>query len=251
MASKDVSVCTCIVRLDNKDLSQMVAFKVKTTAVKRYMVRPNLGIVMPGKCVEVAVLLNYDQARADGVDLTTAHDRFQVLFVGMKNAAEEEMFDVWTSTPEEGFGKATVKCKFVPPNLVKTVVPTVPPGSPEPGLEQAKQVFKQEMASSKTKQELKALRAERDAAVALVKEKEAENARLLEEVACFRRTPKGFSSRVQSALFFAVIYVAVLVSFFLCIYKVFDYDPLSSIAHDYSLSVLEQKLKRYLLASLK
>jgi hypothetical protein len=219
------------------------------------MVRPNVGILMPGKTVEVAVLLNYDKTRAEGVDLAATHDRFQVLSVGMRNAAEEEMVEVWTRTPEERLGKATVKCKFVAPNLVKTVVPAVP-GTPEMGLEQAKYAFKQEMASSKAKQELKAelkaLRAERDAAVAAAKEKESENSRLLGEIAKWRKpVSKGLLARAQSALFFVLVYVAVLAVFFATIYKAFDYDPFYSISRELSLSVLEQKLKRYLLTTLK
>lgn len=258
VASKDVSVCTCILRLDNKDPSQTVAFKVKTTAVKRYVVRPNVGILLPGQSVEVAVLLNYDRARAEGVDLATAHDRFQVLSVGMNTAVPDEMFDVWTSTPPEKFCKTMVKCKFVAPNLVKTVTPVAPSeaGSAEPGLEQAKQVFKQEMASSKAKQEVKALRAERDAAMALAKTREEQLAKLEAEVALLRRgggsaAPRGVRDRVLSALVFALIYVVVLVGFFVCIYKVFDYDPFYSISRELSLTVLEQKLKRYLLSTLK
>jgi hypothetical protein len=232
-----------------------VWLQVKTTAVNRYMVRPNVGILMPGKTVEVAVLLNYDKTRAEGVDLAATHDRFQVLSVGMKNAAEEERVEVWTRTPEERLGKTTVKCKFVAPNLVKTVIPAVP-GTPEPGLEQAKYAFKQEMASSKVKQELKAelkaLRAERDAAVAAAKEKEVENTRLLGELAKWRNpAPKGLWARARSALFFVLVYVAVLAVFFVTIYKAFDYDPFYSISRELSLSVVEQKLKRYLLTTLK
>ena len=34
-----------------------IAFKVKTTAPKRYCVRPNNGIIAPGKSVNVAVML--------------------------------------------------------------------------------------------------------------------------------------------------------------------------------------------------
>lgn len=34
-----------------------IAFKVKTTAPKRYCVRPNNGILLPGKSINVAVML--------------------------------------------------------------------------------------------------------------------------------------------------------------------------------------------------
>jgi hypothetical protein len=62
---------------------------------------------------------------------------------------------------------------------------------------------------------------------------------------------KGLLARAQSALFFVLVYVAVLAVFFATIYKAFDYDPFYSISRELSLSVLEQKLKRYLLTTLK
>ncbi len=262
VASKDVSVCTCNLRLENKDATQLIAFKVKTTAVKRYVVRPNLGILLPGKSVTVAVLLNYDRARADGVDLATVHDRFQVLSVTVDASASEQLLDLWAKTPEDRIAKAMVKCKFVAPNLVKTVSPVPSAGpdspaprgvmlaSPEPDLEQAKHIFKQEMANSKAKQEAKALKAERDVLLEQLRDREAALSRALEQLASKEAAGKGVG-RLRSIIFFVAIYVFAMMLFFVVVFKTLDYDPFYSISSNYSLTMLERRLKTYLLASLK
>lgn len=46
-----------------------IAFKVKTTAPKRYCVRPNNGIIVPGKTVSVAVML---QPLGEGANASAA-----------------------------------------------------------------------------------------------------------------------------------------------------------------------------------
>lgn len=46
-----------------------IAFKVKTTAPKRYCVRPNNGIIVPGKSVSVAVML---QPLGEGANASAA-----------------------------------------------------------------------------------------------------------------------------------------------------------------------------------
>ncbi|PAA62119.1 hypothetical protein BOX15_Mlig013792g2 [Macrostomum lignano] len=50
-------VVTTTLRLSNPIADQPVAFKVKTTAPKRYCVRPNSGLIQAGGEVEVAVML--------------------------------------------------------------------------------------------------------------------------------------------------------------------------------------------------
>uniref|UniRef100_A0A1I8I184 MSP domain-containing protein n=1 Tax=Macrostomum lignano TaxID=282301 RepID=A0A1I8I184_9PLAT len=50
-------VVTTTLRLSNPVADQPVAFKVKTTAPKRYCVRPNSGLIQAGGEVEVAVML--------------------------------------------------------------------------------------------------------------------------------------------------------------------------------------------------
>jgi hypothetical protein len=265
VATNDVSVCTSILRLENKDATQLVAFKVKTTAVKRYVVRPNIGILLPGKSVEVAVLVNYDRARQEKVDLSTVHDRFQVLSVVVDVGATDQLLELWSKTPEEAICKTMVKCKFVAPNLVKTIAPVANAnspstphgqalGSPEPDLEQAKSIFKQEMANTKAKQEAKTLRAERDAAQAALKERDGELQKLREEVTALRkgggggvvgaeRNNRGLLGKGLSALFYILVYLVLMAVFFVVCYKVFGYDPIGTLWKEYSLKMLERRLK--------
>ncbi len=264
-------MCTSTLRLENRDASQLVAFKIKTTAVKRYVVRPNVGILLPGKFVEVAVLLNYDRARLEGVDLATVHDRFQVLSVAVDVASAEQLAELWARTPDEALAKTMVKCKFVDPELVKTISPVVSspgtpqlqPGllsSPEPDMMQAKSIFKQEMANSKAKQEAKTMRAERDAALASLKEKEEELQKTRAELEKLRKegvggggggenssgvvkVKKGMFGKVAEALWFLMLYVLVVAVFFVVCYKVFDYDPIRTFSEEYSMRTFERRIK--------
>lgn len=75
---------------------------------------------MQGKTQEVSVLLNYEQARLEGVDLATVRDRFQVVAVGIENPTREGLTELWTNAGPSCVSKITLKCKFVSPSLVKT-----------------------------------------------------------------------------------------------------------------------------------
>jgi len=55
--------------------SKCVAFKVKTTAPKRYCVRPNTGVVLPGTCIEIQVVLN---ALKENSSEPKTKDKFQI-----------------------------------------------------------------------------------------------------------------------------------------------------------------------------
>ncbi|KAL5571576.1 hypothetical protein UlMin_021173 [Ulmus minor] len=48
--------CSCSVQLTNKT-DKHVAFKVKTTSPKRYCVKPNVGIILPGSTCNVTVTM--------------------------------------------------------------------------------------------------------------------------------------------------------------------------------------------------
>ena len=85
---------------------------MQTNALDRYVVRPPLGVVDPGKMVEVHVMLNFVQAHKDGVDLAAVRDRFQVLAVAIEDATEEILAEVWSIAPEVAITKTVVKSKF-------------------------------------------------------------------------------------------------------------------------------------------
>ena len=51
------SVSTASLMLKNSNASSYVAFKIKTTAPKRYCVRPNSGLLAPDDIMDVKVML--------------------------------------------------------------------------------------------------------------------------------------------------------------------------------------------------
>ncbi|KNA22233.1 hypothetical protein SOVF_035920 [Spinacia oleracea] len=65
---------SCSMRLTNKT-SQYVAFKVKTTNPKKYCVRPNTGVVLPGATCDVTVTMQ--SQKETPLDMQ-CRDKFQV-----------------------------------------------------------------------------------------------------------------------------------------------------------------------------
>jgi hypothetical protein len=55
--STTYQTCNSVLKLTNTSASY-VAFKVKTTAPKQYMVRPSTGVVSPGETAEVQIILH-------------------------------------------------------------------------------------------------------------------------------------------------------------------------------------------------
>lgn len=230
-----------------------------------YVVRSHLGIILPGRQVEVSVLLNYEKARKEGVDLSTVRDRFQVLGIPVENpSSPEELVKLWQNTPKEKVFETIVKCKFVPPSMVRTIdaseksakmggvnnggnamnSPQTPAlmFSPQPDMEQAKTVFKSEMAVSKLKKEVKALKEDKEALELQIVEKDDRIDTLTKEVAELRRKKGDGGGRgIGSAFLYVLLYLVVLVLFFVVSYKAFGYDPLVSIYPEYSMKNLERQ----------
>ena len=239
-----------------------MAFKIKTTAVKRYVVRPNLGFLLPGKTLEVAVLLNYDRVRAEGVDLATLHDRFQILAIPVDdNEQAPALLELWQRTPEERISKTMVKCKFVSPNLVKTVTPHrtlegsetgAMLSSPEPDLEQAKQTFKNEMAVSKAKKEAKLAREERDALAVRLGERDLRIAQLEKQLGQERgvgavagdvtrplqKNQPSILAKWSRRLLYFLLYLVLLILATVAAWKVLQIDVLQRMNPDWSVARL-------------
>lgn len=68
-----------------------VAFKVKTTKPRRYIVRPNQGILGPGERKEVAILMSAErqaEARKEQEQAgVCSSDKFQVVYLALNEAA--------------------------------------------------------------------------------------------------------------------------------------------------------------------
>nr|CAD1831144.1 unnamed protein product [Ananas comosus var. bracteatus] len=105
---------SCSMQLTNKT-DQYVAFKVKTTNPKKYCVRPNTGVVLPGSTCDVTVTM---QAQKEAPPDMQCKDKFLIQSVVAENGATPQ--DI---TPEV-FNKETSKvideCKlrviYVPGN---------------------------------------------------------------------------------------------------------------------------------------
>jgi len=91
--------------------SKCVAFKVKTTAPKRYCVRPNTGVVLPGTCIEIQVVLN---ALKENSSEPKTKDKFQIqtLILDSEPCATVDVKELWSQANEQNIGKHKLKCHF-------------------------------------------------------------------------------------------------------------------------------------------
>ncbi|XP_037077530.1 vesicle-associated membrane protein-associated protein B-like [Pollicipes pollicipes] len=86
-----------------------ITFKIKTTAPKRYCVRPNQGIVEPGATVNIAVMLqpfDYDPAEKN-------KHKFMVQTMFLPEGEEVELETLWkTASPEQIMTSNKMRCVF-------------------------------------------------------------------------------------------------------------------------------------------
>jgi len=102
-------VITNILKLTNPN-EKSVAFKVKTTAPKRYCVRPNTGLIHPKETVEVQILLNPSK---DKPTTLSAKDKFQVQSFFLKDdQISLDLKELWTNISPEEISKQKLKCSF-------------------------------------------------------------------------------------------------------------------------------------------
>lgn len=115
-------VITNILKLQNTT-NNFVAYKVKTTAPKRYCVRPNLGLISPGDTVEVQVLLNYIKDPPTNLE---CKDRFQVQSIVLDDASKQKvnLKDLFVNTAQERIIKQRLKCRFAPVSKPKATIET-------------------------------------------------------------------------------------------------------------------------------
>eukprot|EP01114_Cavostelium_apophysatum_P012859 TRINITY_DN2982_c0_g1_i1.p1 TRINITY_DN2982_c0_g1~~TRINITY_DN2982_c0_g1_i1.p1 ORF type:complete len:305 (-),score=43.39 TRINITY_DN2982_c0_g1_i1:25-909(-) len=119
------------IKLSNPSESQPIAFKVKTTAPKRYCVRPTGGVIHPGTFADVQVILNAKERPAGD---EKSKDKFQVQTLAItKEQATlgEELKSVWQSAPESSVFKRRIKCYFKDAPLDQPVAAT-PSSSSDP-----------------------------------------------------------------------------------------------------------------------
>jgi hypothetical protein len=103
-------VITNILQLTNQT-EKPVAFKVKTTAPKRYCVRPNTGLIQPKETVEVQVLFNPSKEKPPSPSLK---DKFQVqsIYLRPEDQTNADLKELWNNVPQDQILKQKLKCSF-------------------------------------------------------------------------------------------------------------------------------------------
>ncbi|KAG7558143.1 Major sperm protein (MSP) domain [Arabidopsis suecica] len=111
---------SCSMQLTNKTTTQCVAFKVKTTNPRKYCVRPNTGVVLPGDSCNVTVTM---QAQKEAPLDMQCKDKFlvQTVVVSDGTTSKEvlsEMFDKEAGRVIEDFKLRVVYIPANPPSPV-------------------------------------------------------------------------------------------------------------------------------------
>merc|ERR1712136_115173 len=118
------SVSTASLMLKNSNASSYVAFKIKTTAPKRYCVRPNSGLLAPDDIMDVKVML-----QPGGTD---EKHKFQVqtLIVDSdyNSLSNEAKTEAWKN-PENPSVGTKLACVFGPEKKLPESIPEEPNGS--------------------------------------------------------------------------------------------------------------------------
>lgn len=100
-------VVTSSLKLTNPE-ERKVLFKVKTTAPKRYCVRPNSGIIEPGAYVTVAVMLQpfeYDPSERN-------KHKFMVQTLFAPDGPIESQEELWKEVTPDNLMDSKLKCVF-------------------------------------------------------------------------------------------------------------------------------------------
>lgn len=105
---------SCCMQLTNKT-DQYVAFKVKTTNPKKYCVRPNTGIVLPGSTCDVTVTM---QAQKEGPVDMQCKDKFLLQSVAVHDGATTKDItpDMFNKEPGKVVEEFKLRVVYIPAN---------------------------------------------------------------------------------------------------------------------------------------
>lgn len=98
---------TCYMKLTNPS-NQRVLYKIKTTAPKKYCVRPNCGILEPSKTVEVAVILqpfSYDPSEK-------YKHKFMIQTMIAPDEGDINLEQIWREVNPNQLMDTKLKCNF-------------------------------------------------------------------------------------------------------------------------------------------
>ncbi|KAM7348427.1 VAMP-associated protein 33kDa [Cochliomyia hominivorax] len=109
------SAVTTTLKLANPS-EDTILFKIKTTAPKRYCVRPNFGSVAPNECVSIEICLQ--PFNFDPFEKNKHKFMVQSIVCPSDDIPQDDLFkyvDIWKELPPENFMDAKLKCVFVMP----------------------------------------------------------------------------------------------------------------------------------------
>lgn len=104
---------SCPLRLFNSGTDHM-AFKVKTTAPKKYCVRPNAGVIPPGKHVEVHVIPQVGRG-GEGILASDLQGKCKDKFMIQSTTVpvdEPLTPELWGQVPPAELGQTLLRCKY-------------------------------------------------------------------------------------------------------------------------------------------
>ncbi|KAG9147738.1 hypothetical protein Leryth_014889 [Lithospermum erythrorhizon] len=119
---------SCSMQLTNKT-DQFIAFKVKTTNPKKYCVRPNAGIVLPGSTCNVAVAM---QAQKESPLEMQSKDKFLVQSVVAPNGtmSKDVVQEMFNKAEGKVIGEFKLRVVYIPANPPSPVPEESEEGSP-------------------------------------------------------------------------------------------------------------------------
>eukprot|EP01118_Nematostelium_gracile_P003356 TRINITY_DN13844_c0_g1_i1.p1 TRINITY_DN13844_c0_g1~~TRINITY_DN13844_c0_g1_i1.p1 ORF type:complete len:272 (-),score=67.53 TRINITY_DN13844_c0_g1_i1:11-826(-) len=91
-----------------------LTYKIKTTAPKRYIVRPNIGLLQPGESVEIQVSITPSKDKPEDLK---KRDKFlvQVIPLTIEQMSSVDPKEMWLKAREEDYLKYRLKSYFTKP----------------------------------------------------------------------------------------------------------------------------------------
>ncbi|XP_030752836.1 vesicle-associated membrane protein-associated protein B [Sitophilus oryzae] len=210
---------TAYMKLTNPT-EKMVMFKIKTTAPKKYCVRPNSGVLGPNKTIEIAICLQpflYDPAEKN-------KHKFMVQTVFAPEAVEtnlDYLDTLWKEISPDQLMDSKLKCVFeLPPEEHKiTGEPQGPSAPSETGGNEIPKSAPITHASGEVAQELQRAAKEVQQLRELESELRHENIRLKEEILVIKKqkgllTPNRYAPPGEQPQTLYYIAVAIIIGIF-------------------------------------
>ena len=107
-----VDTVTAHIQMRNPTPDQKVCFKVKTTAPRKYCVRPNSGIIDPGKSIKIAIMLQPVEKISE---LAPTKHKFMVQSMIIDNS-HENIDNIWQTADQSKIMDSKLRCVFLDEN---------------------------------------------------------------------------------------------------------------------------------------